>query len=213
MKQLFIILPLIVTSFFVLCKSPESNKVIIAKAKHPVSAPSLVNKPVVIDIVPYSDVSSGLANYIFKEFTKIYPTARLLAPISLPHSAYYSLRARYRADTLIRLLSVKTPLGHVTLALTTKDISCTHDGYADWGIMGYSYLPGKACVASIFRLKNNKEQLFKVAIHELGHTQGLDHCPVKTCFMRDAKGKNHTNEEKEFCPECKKVLIKAGWVL
>lgn len=54
-------------------------------------------------------------------------------------------------------------------------------------------------------------QLFKVAIHELGHTEGLPHCPVKSCFMRDSEGRNPTNEEKEFYPKCKKQLIDKGW--
>jgi len=31
--------------------------------------------------------------------------------------------------------------------------------------------------------------------------------------MGDAEGGNPTNQEKEFCPKCKKVLIKAGWLL
>jgi archaemetzincin len=74
--------------------------------------------------------------------------------------------------------------------------------------MGLGYRPGNACVASSFRLntKNKNEQFYKIAIHELGHTQGLKHCPDKTCFMRDAEGKNPTNEEKDFCQNCKKVL-------
>jgi archaemetzincin len=55
------------------------------------------------------------------------------------------------------------------------------------------------------------EKLFKVAIHELGHTQGLKHCPVNDCLMRDAEGKDHLDEEKDFCKKCKAVLINAGW--
>jgi archaemetzincin len=31
--------------------------------------------------------------------------------------------------------------------------------------------------------------------------------------MRDAEGKNPTNEEKEFCKDCKKQLQKKGWKL
>ena len=180
---------------------------------HKVSAATAVKKPIIIDIVPYNDMPLELTNYIYSEFTKIYSNAKLLASIPLPHSAYYSVRNRYRGDSLIRQLSAHTPANHVTLALTTKDISTTKGKFADWGIMGLSYCPGNACVASIFRLKNNKEQFFKIAIHELGHTQGLCHCHVKTCFMRDAEGKNTTGEEKELCLKCKKILIKAGWML
>lgn len=61
----------------------------------------------------------------------------------------------------------------------------------DFGVMGLGYRPGKACVASSFRLnkENLDEQFYKIAIHELGHTQGLSHCPEKMCFMRSAEGK------------------------
>jgi archaemetzincin len=198
--------------FLVSCGNPDLE-IKNAAQKKPASLTQKVKKPVIIDIVPYTDSSLELSVYVYKKFVKIYPNTRLLKPIPLPHSAFYPTKSRYRADTLIRQLSAKTIAGHVTFALTTKDISCTHDGVADWGIFGLSYCPGKACVASIFRLKNNKEQFFKIAIHELGHTQGLNHCPVKTCFMRDAEGGNPTSQEKEFCPKCKKALIKAGWLL
>lgn len=213
MKNISLILPLIFIVLLISCSDHPSKKANSPQKKLIASATNAVKKPVIIDIIPYNDVPLGLTNYIFSEFIKIYPNARLLKSIPLPHSAYYPARSRYRADTLIRQLSLKTPPGHVTLALTTKDISCTHDKFSDWGIFGLSYCPGNACIASIHCLHNNKEQFFKVAIHELGHTQGLGHCPVKTCFMRDAEGKNHTNEEKEFCPKCKNVLLKAGWLI
>lgn len=133
----------------------------------------------------------------------------------MPQAAYYAARNRYRADSLIRMLSDATPKDHVTLAITTRSISCTNGKYADWGIMGLSYCPGKACVASTFRLKkkNIREQFFKIAIHELGHTQGLDHCPGKSCFMRAFRGKDITSELTSFCPECKKRLKGKGWSL
>ena len=97
---------------------------------------------------------------------------------------------------------------------TIFHISTTKNEIKDFGVMGLGFRPGNACVASSFRLsKQNKlDQLFKVAIHELGHTQGLPHCEVKTCFMRDAEGKNQTNDEKEFCSSCKIKLEKKGWV-
>jgi archaemetzincin len=129
--------------------------------------------------------------------------------------AYYRPRNRYRADSLIHWFNRTTPAGYVTLGLTSKDISTTKGSHEDFGIMGLGNRPGNACIASSFRLSNgNKaEELFKVAIHELGHTQGLPHCPNRYCFMRDAEGGNTTGEEKEFCPECKQRLISKGWKL
>ena len=76
--------------------------------------------------------------------------------------------------------------------------------------MGLGFQPGKACIASNFRLRD-KKNFFKVALHELGHTTGLPHCPEKTCFMRDAEGGDPTGEESGFCTKCKNYLIKKGW--
>ena len=79
--------------------------------------------------------------------------------------------------------------------------------------MGLGFCPGKACIASTFRLSKieTNKQLFKVAIHEMGHTFGLPHCAIKYCFMRDAEGGYPTNKEKDFCTKCKSFLIKHGW--
>jgi archaemetzincin len=169
-------------------------------------------KPVVIDIIPYNDVPAGLAYYTFSEFKKIFPKARLLSSIPLPRSAWYMAKSRYRADSLVYQLSDQTLPGHITLALTTKEISTTYGKFKDWGVFGLSYLE-KACIASNFRINgiNRLEQFYKVAIHEIGHTQGLNNCKVKTCFMHDIDGKYQLNAETEFCPKCKKFLIKAGF--
>ena len=152
-------------------------------------------------------------NYVATELRKVYNHIQLLDPIELPKSAFYSDRNRYRADSLIQYLSKNTPNRHVTIGLTAKDISTTKNGIPDWGIMGLGFCPGVACIASSFRLSKNEKlmQLFKVSIHELGHTQGLPHCSVKYCFMRDAEGRNPTNEEKGFCQTCKSFLIQKGW--
>lgn len=172
------------------------------------------NKPIIIDIQPLGDFSNNQIEFVYHELLKIYPNIKINTPIELPKKAFYKERNRYRADTLIRYLSVITSKGHVTIGFTNKDISQTKGTINDYGIMGLGYKPGKSCVVSTFRLSKEhlSTQLFKVAIHELGHTQGLPHCPETSCFMRDAKGKNHTDEEKDFCKKCKIVLISKGWL-
>ena len=168
---------------------------------------------ITILIQPFEDVKPKQLAEISENIRKIYPKIKILEPIDFPKNAFYQPRNRYRADSIIKYLRTKTPENSVTLALTNKDISVTKGKVADFGVMGLGYRPGKACVASSFRLntKNKNEQFYKVAIHELGHTQGLKHCPDKTCFMRDAEGKNPTNEEKDFCQNCKKVLRSKHW--
>ena len=168
---------------------------------------------ITILIQPFEDVKPKQLAEISENIRKIYPKIKILEPVDFPKNAFYQPRNRYRADSIIKYLRTKTPENCVTLALTNKDISVTKGKVADFGVMGLGYRPGNACVASTFRLnaENKSEQFYKVAIHELGHTQGLKHCPDKTCFMRDAEGKNPTNEEKDFCQNCKKVLRSKHW--
>ena len=190
-------------TLFSLIFSCEKSNVIDLKSEEEIT----------ILIQPFEDVKPKQLAEISENIRKIYPKIKILEPIDFPKNAFYQPRNRYRADSIIKYLRTKTPNNCVTLALTNKDISVTKGKVADFGVMGLGYRPGKACIASSFRLnpKNKNEQFYKIAIHELGHTQGLKHCPDKTCFMRDAEGKNPTNEEKDFCNHCKKILKQKGW--
>lgn len=130
---------------------------------------------------------------------------------SLPNSAYYKPRNRYRADKLIKYLKDEFNSEKV-IGITDKDISTTMGQYEDWGIMGLAYKPGRSCVVSTLRVKRSaksekhiNERLRKVTLHEFGHTFGLPHCEnSKTCLMRDANGKVSTVDEvSDFCDKCK----------
>ncbi len=197
---------LLLVLFFCSCTSNSNNKNSIRLTAETKTS---------IDIQPFVGITDAQVNYVFTELKKNYPFISIKKPIDLPSSAYYPARSRYRADSLINYLSRLTEAGHKTIGLTNKDISTTKNDIADWGVMGLGFQPGKACIASTFRLSKNEtnKQLFKVAIHEMGHTFGLPHCPVKSCFMRDAEGGNPTNEEKEFCKSCHAFLLTKGWQL
>ena len=171
------------------------------------------DKFITVNIQPLGNISEEQVKYVHGELIRIFPSVWINQAIPLPLSAFYAPRNRYRADSLIAFLNRVTEDGQVTIGITTKDISTTKGKIQDWGVMGLGFCPGKACVVSTFRLSKNEllDQLFKTCIHELGHTQGLDHCPVKTCFMRDAEGGNPTNEETGFCSNCKAILIAKGW--
>lgn len=171
------------------------------------------NRDKVIVIQPFENFSNAEAKLVFKEIQKINPKVILKKNIPFPLEAYYKPRNRYRADSIIRFLSSKIGKDSVMIGLSEKDISTTKGKVKDWGVMGLGYRPGNACVVSSYRLsKNNKtEQFYKVALHELGHTEGLPHCKIKTCLMRDAEGGNPLNEEKGFCRSCTKYLKTKNW--
>jgi archaemetzincin len=217
-----IILPILAT-FFVCCESNFSEKQKLDDStstpiiKESIKSDAKIQKPIanIVIVQPFDGISENQVMYIYNELKKVIPKVILNKSIPLPIRAYYKPRNRYRADTLNLYLKERTKNGFVTIGLTNKDISTDNGNIVDWGVMGLAYMPGKSCTVSPFRLskKNANEQFFKVAIHELGHTQGLDHCLNNTCIMTDANGKNNTDREKGFCARCKPFLEKKGWNL
>jgi archaemetzincin len=140
----------------------------------------------------------------------------------LPKAAYYAPRKRYRAERLLDYLNQRLPKdGWRILGLTAVDISTTNGDFPDWGVLGLGEMPGTATVISSFRCQRKsrgpahaRERLAKVAVHEVGHTLGLDHCPTVGCLMEDAKGKVTTcDRERDFCPRCRATAAKNGLVI
>ena len=166
----------------------------------------------VIKILPLGKTTEPFINSVYNDLKKIIPSLELLPKEKMPAAAFYAPRNRYRADTLIHWMGSRARDNEVYVGITMQDISTTKGDNPDYGVMGLGFQPGKACVASSFRVRD-KKNFFKVVIHELGHTAGLPHCPQKTCFMRDAEGTDPTGEEKEFCEKCKAYLKEKGWKL
>jgi archaemetzincin len=187
--------------------SNAPDKPVTAAVKERSGAP-----PFTLKVLPLGRVTTKFVNETFADLKQVIPGAVLLPGEQMPRQAYYAPRKRYRADTLIHWMSDRAAEHEVFLGITMQDISTTKGDNPDYGVMGLGFQPGKACMASSFRLRK-KENFFKVTIHELGHTMGLPHCPEKTCFMRDAEGGDPTGEEKAFCTRCRKFLAGKGWKL
>lgn len=134
-----------------------------------------------------------------------------LAAVPLPKEAYYTPRKRYRAEKLLDALEKIIPTdGFRILGLTGVDISTTKDGNPDWGILGLATVDGKVCVISAFRTQRGatpeqaRIRLGKTAVHEIGHTLGLGHCPNAGCLMQDARGSVLTTDgEYDLCDHCR----------
>ena len=91
-------------------------------------------------------------------------------------------------------------------------------------VFGEAQLKGIGAVVSTHRLDNrfyglpeNKEltteRLLKEAVHELGHTFGLIHCPQPQCVMNSSTYvENIDQKSAEFCSSCQKsIKIEKRW--
>jgi archaemetzincin len=186
--------------------------------------PGRATRATVVAIQPIGEGASGkqieairAALFAFYGFQ-----TTVLSSASLPKAAYYAKRRRYRADTLLDFLLTKIPAGaHRIIGVTNADISTTKGKIHDWGVLGLATLDGKACVISAYRAKrgargveHTRTRLAKVAVHEIGHTLGLPHCPSRGCLLEDARGKvTTTDRETDLCARCRRRLGQFGYAL
>jgi archaemetzincin len=171
------------------------------------------SSPLPVALLPLGDVPTDRLHLLEREIEAFYDAdVTLLDRRPLPRSAWYEPRGRYRADSILRFLERTVDQEwEKVIAVTAVDISATNGEHKDWGVLGLGRIDGRACVISSFRTAGKgermlKERLAKIALHELGHTMGLPHCPSEgSCFMKDARGRVATidGEAKDLCDRCR----------
>ena len=166
-----------------------------------------------INIQPLGDVSPEYINLVKKSVKSFYGYDCVVRPKKEITKDMLS-RVTKRIDAEKALWN-NLSFDHI-LIITEKDI-CYYKNKSkpEYGIFGLASWPGKTCIISTFKLKRwvsqqkTLERLEKVALHEIGHNLGLDHCPNnKQCMMNDACGtiKQVDNEKVWFCEKCREQL-------
>lgn len=166
-----------------------------------------VNAPEDIDLPGLSEVLS----YSFHLETRI-------SPIKIdPELTYDPSRGQYNSTEILAELLKNLPTGALkVLGVTDVDLFIPVLTF----VFGEAQLDGPAALVSTHRLRNQfyglpkdgtllQERLDKEAIHEIGHTFGLVHCPDQTCVLNSSTYvENIDLKGKAFCMACREVLAK-----
>lgn len=171
--------------------------------------------PPVIHLQPFGKFSQHEAQLLGKELTKrindifcVELECEVHPPLPLSDTLMNDGHTRYRADKIIRSMAGNANKHNIYIGLTHKDISCSIHDKKDWGVQGLSLIPGNACVASTFRVKD-KRDFWKVVCHEFIHTYfSCNHCPKDdpSCLMQAAKGHPRYKGKNGLCQYCRSML-------
>lgn len=184
------------------------------------SAASVASAPVArklrVHVIPLGPVSpETLASLVAGLQGHAEIEASLHASVPLSETRRAKRAGRYLASNMLTVLAraPDTQDGKV-LGVTEVDIVAEKDGNPEWGVLGLGSLDGKSCVLSTFRMRRAwdrggadeaivRSRLWKTAVHEVGHTLGLEHCPTQGCVMEDGHGTVATTDrETDLCPSC-----------
>ena len=163
-------------------------------------------------LVSLGDIPQESVEIAAQALSEKYNVVLSFEKAELPDSAFYEPRSRHRAERLLEFLEESYPGYDRVMGLTSQDISTTMGGKEDWGIFGLARVGGKSAVVSTFRLNRNgvatdkfENRLYKVIVHEYGHTVGLLHCEASdVCPMQHANGKVNTVDDSidALCEDC-----------
>lgn len=173
-------------------------------------------RPIVIQ--PIGGFPEKEVKQLQKDLQEIIPNVSIAPEISIYTGAFVGKVQKYRADSLLTYINKKTyrRKDAVVLGVTIKDIVVSKNNYSAYGVLGLARTPGDVCIVSSRRLPWRKDyrqdMLFKIAIHELAHTEGLEHCEMGVeCCMKSSQARRYETPDKDFCITCKTYLINRGW--
>lgn len=163
-----------------------------------------------ICIQPICEIGKELLEHLGIRLEGIYGyTCRIAPPGKIPEFSYSADTDQYNAEVIVETIMKRMPIDAEKLLIVAE---------VDLFVPGLNFVFGLAAgniaIISLARLKpayygdKKNEYLFreralKEAIHELGHTFGLHHCPDIRCIMHFSNRIEDTDiKGPDFCEVC-----------
>ena len=170
---------------------------------------------ITIGVLPVGNAETAILSRIKDGLAKIFPETKALIVdehLPLPESAFDKKRAQYRSNQVLGIIQSQCSDKSLTRLLGVIDTDIYIQGLNF--VFGEAIFPGKAALISLWRLKPEfykspsnfevfAERSVKEAVHEVGHTLGLRHCPRSSCVMHFSNSIFDTDKKQVlFCDEC-----------
>jgi archaemetzincin len=171
-----------------------------------------------ITLKPTGDIDSNILEELKERLRQTFGcTVEVIPEAGNLERAYDSKRRQYLASELLARLK-KSGVAEDEKVLGIVDVDLYAPGLNF--VFGQADIASGAAVISLCRLRQEyydsppDEALFvdratKEAVHELGHTFGLEHCKNARCVMRFSNSLADTDwKQAAFCSQCRPKLIK-----
>jgi archaemetzincin len=162
-----------------------------------------------IVVVAVGGIDANVLSHLRRELAKTFgQPSRVGKALPIPLKALDPSRAQYSAGAILEELHPEE--AERMLAVVDLDMFVPGLNF----VFGLADLPGRRAVIGLPRLRerfyggHDDEELFlarvaKEAVHELGHTFGLQHCANRHCVMAFSNSLEDTDrKEQTFCSAC-----------
>jgi archaemetzincin len=170
-----------------------------------------------ITLVPIGEVERSALETLRQSLTEAFgQRAQVEDGIPLPEGSWNQRRGQHLASILLAALLSPPNSSDRVLGVVDVDIFAPGLNF----VFGEADIAGRRALISLTRLRQEfygfpknenlfQERALKEAVHELGHTYGLKHCPNSACVMHFSNSLHDTDLKGwNFCPICQRKISK-----